>query len=227
LYSAPEDWSGGPPIAQLAFDDPTLVDAEPVAVYEREIKNMPARREPARTEYVRPLKLKLGGGEEYAGPMGYVENLAVRDAIRSPIPWHPSSSPTRIDPRKQPVIPPPPNVTAIAFYAAHRDRFDDAERPRVPGAWEKLLVVPLESDGALRAWLPSNPLIPTVSAGLDRDGKIARWTGTATDANGGQATYYAFAGDHYSDTRINGYHYCNGCHTGHTYTSVDLRERPK
>jgi hypothetical protein len=159
--------------------------------------------------------------------MGYLENLAVRDAIRSPIPWHPPTAPPRIDPRRQPRIPPPSNVTAIAIYAAHRDRFDDPDVPRIEGTWEKLLVVPLESDGALRAWLPSNSLMPTVLAGLSANGTVARYSGTTHDGEGQGSMYYAFAGDHYGDTRANGYHYCNGCHAGHTYTSVDLRERIK
>src|SRR5262249_55881800 len=126
---------------------------------------------------------------------------------------------------KEPLIPPPPNVKSVAFYAAHRDRFDHPEKPRIPGEWEKLLVTPIDPDGSLRAWVPSDALAPTVLAGLDADGKVARWTGMVKDPAGRTRTFHAFAGDHYSGTRANGYHYCNGCHTGHTFTSVDPRER--
>jgi hypothetical protein len=137
----------------------------------------------------------LTRGREYTGPAGYLENLAVRDAIRSPIPWQPAQPGLRADPRRNPLVPPPPNVTAVAFYAAHRDRFDDPQVPRVPGGWERLTAVPLDAEGMLRAWLPSDPLMPTVLAGLDADGKVARWAGSRAE------TYDALAGDHYSGTR--------------------------
>ncbi len=219
LYSVPDDWSGEMPVPQRIFDDPALVDAEPVAVYPRAITASTHVAAPLADDYPRPDKLRLTGGREYTGPAGYLENLAVRDAIRSPIPWQPARPGLRADPRQNPLVPPPPNVTAIAFYAAHRDRFDDPRVPRVHGGWERLMVVPLDAEGMLRAWLPSDPLMPTVLAGLDADGKVARWAG------GRAVTYDALAGDHYSGTRAGGYHYCNGCHAGHTYTSLDPRER--
>ena len=129
------------------------------------------------------------------------------------------------DPRYNPVIPPPPNVTAIAIYAARRDRFDDPEKPRVLGEWEKLMVAPVSPEGALRAWVPTDPSTPSVLVGLDATGKVAKWSGTTKDSAGRTLTYYAYAGDHYSGIRPNGYHYCNGCHTGHTFTVVDPTER--
>jgi hypothetical protein len=67
--------------------------------------------------------------------------------------------------------------------------------------------------------------VPTVLAGLDAQGKVAKWSGTVPDAAGRPVVYLAYAGDHYSGTRAGGYHYCNGCHTGHTFEYVDIREK--
>ncbi|MBN9123034.1 MAG: hypothetical protein J0I06_28500, partial [Planctomycetes bacterium] len=96
---------------------------------------------------------------------------------------------------------------------------------RVAGAWDKVMTVPLSTQGALEAWVPSDPMAPTVLVGLDAAGKVAKWTGIAPDASGRTPTYFAYAGDHYSGGRANGYHYCNGCHTGHTFEPADVRER--
>jgi hypothetical protein len=86
------------------------------------------------------------------------------------------------------------------------------------------VVVPLVGNNALKAWVPSDPLRPSVLVGLDAQGKVARWTGTASGHRPAR-TYFAHAGDHYSGIRTNGYHYCNGCHTGHTFVVLDPRER--
>ncbi|WP_157368596.1 TolB family protein [Zavarzinella formosa] len=226
LYLVDENWTG-PVIPQLVFDDPEFVDAEPVAIYKRGFPVEPTLRPvSASASYTPPSKLLLAGNREYFGPAGYLENLAVPDAIRNPIPWHAPSA-EQIDPRKDPLVPPPPNLKAVAFYAAHRDRFDDPKLERVSGGWEKLMAVPLESERALQTWIPADPLMPTVIVGLDVEGKIAKWTGRANDSVGRPGVYYAYAGDHYSGTRVNGYHYCNGCHTGHTFTPADIRERVK
>jgi hypothetical protein len=205
------------------------MDADPVAVYARGLIPEPADKPlpEAGTEYGRPVTLRLADGRDYAGPAAYVENLAIPDAIRSPIPWRPTPAGERLDPRRNPLVAPPPNVVAVAFYAAHRDRFDDPEVPRVPGEWEKRSVLSLKEGRALAGWVPSDPLAPTVLVGLDAEGKVARWNGTPTGEGGRPATYFAYAGDHYSGLRANGYHYCNGCHTGHTFTSADPRERLK
>jgi hypothetical protein len=225
LYCVPDDWGGGAGVPHLLFDDPAFADGEPVAVYARGL-TATAREEPLASSE-RPRRLALTGNRDYTGPVAYLENFAIHDAIRSPIPrrYAPTDKPG--DPRYNPVIPPAENVTAIAFYAAHRDRFDDPQRPRVIGEWEKLLVAPVSSQGALRVWIPSDPLTPTVLVGLDATGKVATWTGPTRDASGHTPTYVAFAGDHYSGTRPNGYHYCNGCHTGHTFDIADIRERQR
>jgi hypothetical protein len=165
----------------------------------------------------------LADGKEYKGPMGYVENLAVLQEIRNPIPWYDVKNNEKVDPRVNPLVPPPPNVEAIAFYAGYRDRFDDPVKPRVIGAWKKLAVIPIDpEEGALDKWVPSDPLMTTVIAGLDNKGKIAKWM-SKRDLD--QRTFYAYAGDHYSQIRPKGFHYCNGCHTGHTFHSSNVREK--
>jgi hypothetical protein len=169
----------------------------------------------------------LRGETENRAPTGYVENLAVLDANRSPIPGRKTPRGQRLDPRRDPVISPPANVHSIAFYQAHRDRFDDLEHPRIAGDWEKVLTVPLARDGALQTWVPSQPLALVVIAGLDEEGKVARWTGKLRDATDKPISFLAYAGDHYTALRANGYHYCNGCHAGHTHTPADIREKTR
>ena len=220
LYAAHDDWTGGAPTPQLLFDDPAFADGEPVAVYARGHTAV-FREEPVATGSALSLT------RPHSDQAGYLENLAVLDAIRSPIPRRYAPTDRPGDPRYNPVIPPPTGVTAVAFYAARRDRFDDPERPRIAGEWEKLMVAPVSPGGHLRTWVPSDPLAPVVLAGLDATGNVARWTGTTKDAAGRSPTYVAYAGDHYSGVRANGYHYCNGCHTGHTFDIADIRERQK
>jgi hypothetical protein len=225
LYLVPDDWNSSSPMPQLLFDDPSFVDAEPAAVYRREVQ-MVVRpgTEPMENAYSPPQTIPLQGGTEYRGPAGYIENLAVLDAIRSPIPWRKTPRGHRLDPRRDPVIPPPANVRSIVFYQAHRDRFDDPEHPRIAGDWEKVMTVPLARDGALQTWVPSQPLALVVIAGLDEEGKVARWTAKLRDATDKPLRFLAYAGDHYTALRANGYHYCNGCHAGHTHTPADIRE---
>jgi hypothetical protein len=227
IYICPDDWSGRVPASRRLFDDPRFVDAEPVAVYPRFILRPegPPPSSPLTTNS-RPERLLLPDGREYTGPSGYLENLAVRDAIRSPIPWTPPGE-GRTDPRRDPLIPPPKGVRSVAVFASYRDRFDDPARPRIPGGWGKVATVPVDEYGALRAWVPADPRVPTLLCGLDGDGKIVRWTGRARDSAGRPGVYYALAGDHYSPVRVGGYHYCNGCHTGHSFVSVDVRERAR
>jgi hypothetical protein len=57
---------------------------------------------------------------------------------------------------------------------------------------------------------------PTVLAGFGPDGKVVKWTTAAKDSTGRRATFYAFAGDHYSLTAPGGRHFCVGCHPGHS-----------
>ena len=222
-----DNWQEGSPASRVLFDDPALVDAEPVAVYARELTGGQSNRDAAAmSRMTAPARIELHGGKTHTGESGFLENLAVMLEIRSPIPWQ-APSETRVDPQQNPLIPPPKNIKSIAFWAARRDRFDDPVRTRVPGEFEKLLNVPIDSSGELQTWLPADPLMPTVVAGLDAEGKIAKWSGKISDSAGRPGLYYAYAGDHYSGTRPNGYHYCNGCHTGHTFISTNIREKVK
>ncbi len=225
IYKVSDDWTAGAPLPRLLFDDPDLVDAEPVAVYPRRFIPEPRRMTPPLTEnYAPPRSIELASGASHTGAMGYLENVAINLAIRNPIPWHDRSSGERIDPRKNPLVSPPPNVESIAVYSTNRDRFDHPDQLRVPGSWEKQVVLPVVRKDSLRAWVPSDPLSPSVLVGLDAQGKVARWTGVAS-GNRPARTYFAYAGDHSSGIRANGYHYCNGCHTGHTFNVLDSTER--
>jgi len=220
LYLYPEEWST-PQFPQPLFDDPRLVDAEPVAVYRRPIAvtQHPPPTTPGATQ---PSKLRLLSDRLYEGPFGMLHNSMIN--VPAPDPFLGQKTDTGAGP----VVPPPTNIKSIVFYGAHRDRFDDPVNPRIAGEWEKLLTAPLDKQGHLRAWVPAGRATPTVLAGLDENGKIARWTSPAKDSAGRSATFYAIAGDHYSGTRPDGYHFCLGCHTGHTFiTPVDLRERTK
>lgn len=216
LYLVPQAFTGQTP--QLLFDDPALVDAEPVGVYGRGV-DATRQHPPTVAGWPRPDRLRLFPDRRYDGPLGLIENNIINAAMPDPFPGQ------RTDTGRYPVIPHPTGIKAVAVYAAHRDRFDDPEIPRLVGGWEKLLVTPLDGQGVLRAWVPADPLTPTVLAGLGGDGRVFRWTGTAADSAGRAGTYYAVAGDHYSGTRPNGYHFCIGCHTGHTFITADITER--
>ena len=225
IYEVGDDWSAETPVPRLLFDDPALVDAEPVAVYARRFIPEPVRMTPPLADsYTPPESISLASGANYSGPMGYLENIAMSTAIRNPIPWHDRSGKERIDPRENPLISPPPNVASVAVYAAGRDRFDDPEQPRVRGTWEKQVELPVKGQDQFTGWVPSDPLRPSVLVGLDDKGKVARWIGQPS-GDRPPRTYFAYAGDHYSGIKPKGYHYCNGCHTGHTFIVVDPTER--
>jgi hypothetical protein len=225
IYKVSDDWTTGTASPQLLFDDPNLVDAEPAAVYPRRFINEPTRMTPPLAEsYSRPEGVTLDSGAYYSDAIGFIQNIAMSAAIRNPIPWHDRSNGERIDPRENPLVSPPPNVASVAVYSANRDRFDHPDQLRVPGSWEKQLVSPLLGKENFSAWVPSDPLRPSVLVGLDEKGKVARWAGVET-VNRPARTYFAYAGDHYSGIRQNGYHYCNGCHTGHTFAVLDPTER--
>ena len=87
IYKVSDDWTAGTPVPQLLFDDPDLVDAEPVAVYPRRFIPEPRRMTPPIAEgYNPPRSVKLASGAEYTGAMGYLENIAMSDC-------HPESDP--------------------------------------------------------------------------------------------------------------------------------------
>ena len=230
LYLARDDWPDGsaaPSAAQvdlqLLFDDPDLVDAEPVAVYEREIPlHDPA--DAAGSRAAPPSELLLAGGEVYRGPMGSVL------ATGLDLPTFMGDLPgQRTDAGEGPTFTGPPAgaIDQLRVYAARRDRFDDPVRPRVPGDWALILKVPVK-DGAAGGWVPADG--PTALAAFDRDGRVVRWTTAARDRFGRSATFYAYAGDHYSLTRPGGKHFCVGCHPGHSglpAASHNHAERPR
>jgi hypothetical protein len=213
LWRAADDWSGAEPL----FDDPALADAEPVAVYARDIELN--NRHPTRAQPPHGTELKLASGRTYRGPMGQLEAAFMN------IPNEPGPPGDVTDAGAGPVFASPTGVKAIAVYAAHRDRFDDPKEPRVRGGWEKLLVAPVDHMEYVKTWVPADPLTPTVLTGLGADGKVVRWTAAAKDAAGRSGSYYAYAGDHYSGMKPNGYVFCNGCHAGHTFVAIDPTER--
>jgi hypothetical protein len=216
LYLARDDWPAGDGPAgaaaiglQLLFDDPDLVDAEPVAVYERKIAPYGSAHE-ATAGATPPGELALANGQAYRGPKGLVLATAVdTPTLMGDLPGQ------QTDAGEGPIFtaPPPGAVDHLRIFAARRDRFDDPHRPRVPGAWELILKVPVKN-GAAGAWAPADT--PTVLAGFDKNGRVVRWSTAARDRQGRQATFYAYAGDHYSLAQPNGRHFCVGCHPGHS-----------
>jgi hypothetical protein len=218
VWRSPDEWNADP-ASDVLFDDPALVDAEPVAVYPRAVD--PTQRHPQSSPISENHTLPLVSGRTARGAFGILEAhfLNVPDE-------HPNPD-DRTDAGTGPVFTHPTGVRAVAVYGAHRDRFDHPDRPRVPGGWEKLLVVPLDHMEQVKTLVPADPLMPTVLAGLGADGKVFRWSSPAKDSTGRSADFYAYAGDHYSGMRPNGYVFCNGCHAGHTFLQVDFTERTR
>lgn len=213
IYSAADTWSANKELThQKLFDDPALVDAEPVAVYRRDLQgnwqDIPAAPGMA------PPQFDLADGTSYDGPAGNVVNpglaIAQTEGIRG----------QQTDANEEPLFGPPPRsaVERIRIYASPRDRFDDPNLPRVPGEWKLLREFPLTKQGGIDTWVPAG--IPTVLAGVNAQGEIASWTTAAKDSQGRQATFYAFAGDHYSGARNGMHHFCLGCHPGHSNPGI-------
>jgi len=201
------------------FDDPDLVDAEPVAVYERPIESGPLRFPtawPADEEKTIPL----ASGRTYRGPAGKLHG----ELLTSPNTGaFPGQTPKAGD---GPIFPhfAQGSIAKIAFYSSHRDRYDDPGRVVVRGELEKLLEVATNkrsSGGGFEAMLPAGS--PTLLIGLGSDGKVV----TVPVPGNNRASFYAFAGDHVSGIRVGGYHFCTGCHTGHTFTGNAIAEKRK
>jgi hypothetical protein len=213
LYSATDDWTkNGKLVHQKLFDDPDLVDAEPVAVYPRDLHGN-WQDIPAAPGTPSP-KLILAEGSIFQGPAGNVVNPGLT------IPQTEGIRGRQTDAGQEPLFGPPSpgTIQRIRIYASARDRFDDPARSRVPGEWKLLRDFPLDKQGGINTWVPSG--VPTVLAGLNAQGEIARWTTTAQDSQGQQATFFAFAGDHYSGTRAGLHHFCLGCHPGHSNPGI-------
>jgi hypothetical protein len=216
IYLAGDDWepSGTGAVTAEAigltalFDDPDLVDAEPVAVYTRHSQLWP-RQPPAPPAAGPADEVRLADGTTYRGPVGTVFNSSLYVSQLGDLPGQ------RTDRGEGPIFdrPPPGSLHTIKIFAARRDRFDDPVRPRLAGTWELLAEMPVTGD-SFGGRLPAG--VPTVLAGFGADGRVVRWTTAARDAQGRQATFYAFAGDHYSAVRSAGKHFCLGCHPGHS-----------
>ncbi|MFO0798741.1 MAG: hypothetical protein U0804_14810 [Gemmataceae bacterium] len=209
LYLAPDEWpeegEARPVELKLLFNDPDLVDAEPVAVYRRTVYEVPAASSDASAP---DRTLQLLSGKKYVGTTGNLFATGLTGQQMADLPGQ------RTDAGNGPVFGPPPAgaIVKLKVWASRRDRFDDPGRPRVPGAWEPLVEYPAGDT----AGGPVPTDAPTVLAGFGRDGKVVRWESAATDAAGRRAAFYAFAGDHYSLVRPGGRHFCVGCHPGHS-----------
>ncbi|MBI1248510.1 hypothetical protein GC197_11810 [bacterium] len=211
IYIANDRWPTGATAESIQltelFDDPQFADAEPVAVYPREINY----------EY---RALEIGDGnasitfknnETYTGPSATIHSSSVLRKNNYDAPGQKAEAGT------SPIFNAPPKdlIETIRIYASHRDRFDSPDKPRVPGGFELLLEVPIQGDD-VEFKLP--PGSPTVLAGFDSKGHVASWQGTAATKDGTHPKFYAIAGDHYSGARPGFTHSCTGCHTGHSGT---------
>jgi hypothetical protein len=204
-----DNWGSTDDTLTLLFDDPDFVDAEPVAVYPRQSKLWPTTAPKQSVESGVDQELRLTNGTTYRGPLGTIFNSGLYAFQHGDLPGQ------RTDTGEGPIFaqPPPESLHSVRIYASRRDRFDDPVKPRIPGAWELLVDAPVTGN-TLGTRIPAN--VPTVLAGFGKDGKIVRWTTPAKDSQGRQATFYAFAGDHYSAARPMGKHFCIGCHPGHS-----------
>lgn len=212
LYLASDDWPEGNATKgvaavdmKLLFDDPELVDAEPVAAYRRTVYEVP----PSPTQGSLPEHtLPLLSGKSYHGTTGTLFATGLSTLTMGDLPGQ------RTDAGNGPVFGPPPAgaIVKLKVWASRRDRFDDPTRPRVPGEWEPLVELP--ATDAAGGPVPTDA--PTVLAGFGADGRVVRWETKAADTGGRRAAFYAFAGDHYSLTTPGGRHFCVGCHPGHS-----------
>lgn len=194
---------------KLLFDDPDFVDAEPVAVYQRDIPLHDPTKTP-NSQGTPPSQLKLANGQVYEGLMGQMLSTAIDSpTLMRNLPGQ------RSDSGQEPIFDAPPagKIDHLRVYAARRDRFDDPIKPRVIGDWELILRIPVKN-GVASSWVPAG--VPTMLAGFDSGGHVVQWTTAAIDNAKRQASFYAYAGDHYSLAQPNGKHFCVGCHPGHS-----------
>lgn len=219
IYLADEDWGQIATAESISlrkvFDDPQLVDSEPVAVTPREIKYNFQTLEIGDGRQT----VQFADGKTIDGPTAEVHNSAVSFAGNQDAPGQ--STDGQEGARFNPV--PKDLIETIRVYGSHRDRFDSPDEPRVHGGFELLIETPVEED-AFRFRIP--PGAPTVLAGFNADGQIVSWQSSAKTEAGERTTFYAFAGDHYSGARPGFTHFCTGCHTGHSGTPT-LRKAPR
>jgi len=205
---------------RLLFNDPEMVDAEPVTVVAREL---PLNQINAPQSYpaTRTVDLVLSNGKPYHGPTGLIEARAISIPFFADVRWQ------KTDAGTGPIVPhfPDKSIRTIAFYSVHRDRFDDPKHPVIRGTLEHLKDVPVKlgSGTDISVDLPTGS--PTMLVGLDANGMVATVEGAA-DSQGRRGLFYASAGDHVSGVRAGGYHFCTGCHAGHSQP-MDIRiDRP-
>lgn len=220
-----EDWPSrdqatAGPVPHLLFDDPRFVDAEPIAVYQRSVE--PLGFKPPDASFSTDQTVALSNGQQYHGPAGEIHAMGIYFHELANLPGQKNS--LGEGPTFAPF--PPGSIQSLAIYASPRDRFDDPEQPWIPGQLEHLLNVPVDqaSAGSAKAVLPAG--LPTILLGLDADGKVVTGSSDATNAQGQRPRFYALAGDHVSTVRAGGYHFCTGCHAGHTHPFAnDFAER--
>src|SRR5439155_8127869 len=118
------------------FDDPELVDAEPVAVYPRPVVAGDKPEPPV--YHLLDLQVPLANGRTYQGPVGGISSASVNVRTNED---HPGQT---TDTGESPIFDAPPAglIQEMRFFASRRDRFDDPENPRIPGAWELIMKTP-------------------------------------------------------------------------------------
>ncbi len=187
----------GKEIPEVIFDDPELVDAEPVVVLARKIRPVgtKTRQEKPEVSEVEKRGFVLATGFNYSAMAALPGQLT--------------------DTGAGPIFTPPPQdlIHELRVFASERDRFDHPDNHRVQGKLQ-LLATFKTKDNAASGWVPSGQ--PTVLAGFDTQGKVALWKSPAKDSQGRQNSTLGFAGDHYSLIGPGKKHFCVGCHPGHS-----------
>ena len=191
---------------KLMFDDPDLVDAEPVAVYARKIYL---------NETVKDTSGSGAAAAEFLGQpvpddaFGSFMSTAVdKPTFMGDLPV---SAPMGDRGRSSTLRRLAPLTTSNLRGPARSVR--RSGQARIAGVWELIEKAPVK-DGVVSARLPVNT--PTVLAGFDKSGHVVRWETQPRDSRGDHAVFYALAGDHYSLARSGSKTFCVGCHPGHS-----------
>jgi hypothetical protein len=197
------------------FDDPEMIDSEPVVAYRRALLPGPIQQ-PIETN---DKPVTTSTGDILPPPLARIHVGAVlkRDGESSETPGHITDTGAKY------AVPTfdANSLDRIVFYSTARDRFNDPVQPRIRGSIRKIHEEPIK-DGDVRTLLPVDE--PTILMGLGRDGKLASVLGAA-DSTGNRGKFYALAADHYSGARPNGYHFCTSCHAGHSHTGGTIAAR--
>jgi hypothetical protein len=223
IWICRDDWTSPTLSAQeadlkLLFDDPDFVDAEPVAVYARGGWQECSQPAPLPDE---PAAIRLSDGTTYHGPAGkvYAASVYYRQQPDAPGQLYPDRSEAYF------TAPPEGSINHIRVWASRRDRFDDPVKPRIHGAWEPLLKLPVTGPDVVID-VPSG--VPTMLAAFDSQGRVVSWTGRSGADGLKPPRFLALAGDHYSAATAGGNQFCIGCHAGHSGLGSDdlkIRER--